>query len=80
MRDQLEKADGAMLEEPGAECCYAKSDKHWITDPQGVAWETFHSLGAIPVYGDDNAKEHACCTPDPSVMAARSAPYCSGSC
>ena len=42
-----------MLEETGANCCYAKSDKYWVTDPQGVAWETFHSLGAIPVYGDD---------------------------
>jgi catechol 2,3-dioxygenase-like lactoylglutathione lyase family enzyme len=35
-----------------ASCCYARSDKHWLTDPQGIAWEHFHSLAAIPVYGD----------------------------
>ena len=52
MRDQLAKADSAVLEESGANCCYATSDKYWVTDPQGVPWETFHSLGAIPVYGD----------------------------
>ena len=29
-------------------CCYSRSDKYWITDPQGIAWESFHSLGDIP--------------------------------
>ena len=36
-------------------CCYARSDKYWVTDPAGVAWETFHSLGSVPVYGEDDA-------------------------
>lgn len=36
-------------------CCYAKSDKYWVTDPTGIAWETFHTLGRIPVYGEDRA-------------------------
>ena len=34
-------------------CCYAKSDKYWINDPQGIAWETFHTLDQIPVFGAD---------------------------
>ena len=34
---------------------YAKSDKYWVTDPTGIAWETFHTLGHIPVYGEDTA-------------------------
>jgi catechol 2,3-dioxygenase-like lactoylglutathione lyase family enzyme len=80
MRDRLEKADGAMLEEVGAQCCYAKSDKYWITDPQGVAWETFHSLGAIPVYGEEEAKESTCCAPEPSERTASATACCSGSC
>jgi len=53
MRTQLEAADSRMLEESEQPCCYAKSDKYWVTDPTGIAWETFHTLGSIPVYGED---------------------------
>lgn len=35
-----------------AACCYARSNKHWITDPQGIAWESFHSLNEIPTFND----------------------------
>ena len=67
LRDQVAKAEIAAVEEKGAACCYAKSDKHWIQDPQGIAWETFHTLGSVPVYGEDAAPaEHgdaACCVP-----------------
>jgi hypothetical protein len=67
LRDQVAQADIAAVEEKGAACCYAKSDKHWIQDPQGIAWETFHTLGSVPVYGEDaapvNPPEAACCVP-----------------
>src|SRR6266436_3413703 len=53
MRGQLEAADARMVEESEQPCCYAKSDKYWVTDPTGIAWETFHTLGGIPVYGED---------------------------
>ena len=53
MRGQLEAADALMLEESEQPCCYARSDKYWVTDPSGIAWETFHTLGSIPVYGED---------------------------
>lgn len=55
MRAQLEAADSRMLGESEQPCCYAKSDKYWVTDPTGIAWETFHTLGSIPVYGEDTA-------------------------
>jgi catechol 2,3-dioxygenase-like lactoylglutathione lyase family enzyme len=55
MRAQLEAADARMVEESRQPCCYAKSDKYWVTDPTGIAWETFHTLGSIPVYGEDTA-------------------------
>lgn len=38
-----------------AACCYAESDKYWSVDPQGIAWEAFHSLGSIPIFGADPA-------------------------
>jgi len=49
--------------EIGANCCYAQSDKHWLTDPQGLVWEAFHSIGEIPVYGGDRPRVDACCAP-----------------
>lgn len=39
------------VQEHGASCCYAKSDKTWLQDPQGIAWENFHTLGSVPVFG-----------------------------
>ena len=55
MRAQLHAADARMVEENEQPCCYAKSDKYWVTDPTGIAWETFHTLGASLVYGEDTA-------------------------
>ena len=47
----LQKADAAVLAEKDAHCCYARSDKYWVTDPQGIAWESFRSLATIPLFG-----------------------------
>ena len=55
MHAQLEAADPRLLQEDQQACCYARSDKYWVTDPSGIAWETFHTLGSIPVYGEDTA-------------------------
>ena len=55
MQTQLQAADARMIQEDQQPCCYARSDKYWVTDPTGIAWETFHTLGAIPVYGEDTA-------------------------
>ena len=66
MRAQLTGADQALVEQAGAACCYAHSDKYWITDPEGIAWETFHTLDTIPIYGTDTliaAKPSTCCVP-----------------
>ena len=40
-------------------CCYARGDKTWVFDPEGVAWETFHTTGAITHYGEDLGPETA---------------------
>jgi lactoylglutathione lyase len=81
MRAQLEAADTRMVEENEQPCCYAKSDKYWVADPTGIAWETFHTLGSIPVYGEDTAVfDHGasiapvqgpssqCCVPAPKAQ------------
>ena len=51
---RLAQADVSTSAQKGAACCYAKSDKYWTIDPQGVAWESFHTLDSIPMFGADN--------------------------
>jgi len=68
LRSQLAQADVAIMDQSNATCCYAKSDKHWTMDPQGIAWESFHTLEAAPRYGDDTRLQvrqakAACCAP-----------------
>ena len=48
---RLKAADAPVFEEGKTTCCYAKSEKSWITDPQGVAWETFLTTGESTTYG-----------------------------
>ena len=66
LKARAESADMALLDEGATSCCYARSDKHWITDPQGIAWEHFHTLGNIPVFseGSKDAQGGACCAAD----------------
>jgi len=65
---RLAQADVSVAPQKGATCCYAKSDKYWTLDPQGIAWESFHTLDSVPVYGSDTAtkageRKAACCAP-----------------
>ncbi|WP_207388448.1 ArsI/CadI family heavy metal resistance metalloenzyme [Gramella sp. KN1008] len=54
----MEKAKGEIFEEGDCSCCYSKSEKSWITDPQGVDWEAFFTYGESTVYGEGrNAKK-----------------------
>lgn len=82
---RLQAAGGPVLEEGATTCCYAKSDKSWIADPQGVVWETFHTTGAAVVYGDSPALEQlasteaadgACCAPALAPAAAKPVECC----
>ena len=65
LRERATAADMAMAVEDGGACCYARSDKHWITDPQGVAWEHFHTLADVPTFNDgvEAKAASACCAP-----------------
>lgn len=49
--NRLKAADRPVLEEGATTCCYAKSEKSWIADPQGVVWEAFLTRGESTVYG-----------------------------
>ncbi|MBL0150088.1 MAG: glyoxalase/bleomycin resistance/dioxygenase family protein [Ideonella sp.] len=77
LKDRASAADMALLDEGQTTCCYARSDKHWITDPQGIAWEHFHTLENIPVFSEGQAghEASACCAGEsPTAKAAAAAP------
>lgn len=65
LKARAQAADLALLDEGTTTCCYARSEKHWVTDPQGIAWEHFHTLGDIPVFNEkaEAASGAACCEP-----------------
>lgn len=75
---RLRAADLAILSEAGETCCYAKSDKHWVQDPSGIAWEAYHTLDSAPTFHSpsDNLSETPCCTPVAEKIAfvSRKAP------
>jgi catechol 2,3-dioxygenase-like lactoylglutathione lyase family enzyme len=57
--DRLARADAPVLEEGATTCCYAKSEKSWVTDPAGVPWEVFHTTGDSAVYGGEEGEQPA---------------------
>ena len=78
LRQQVAQAEVAALDRPNSTCCYARSDKYWTTDPQGIAWETFHTLESAPVYGkftrdgSESVSDKGCCTPTSASIAVES--------
>jgi predicted enzyme related to lactoylglutathione lyase len=76
---RLHQAGGDVIEQGQTACCYAKSEKAWIDDPAGIAWETFLTTGESTTYGDGTGerdarlaheKQAACCVPQTAPAAA----------
>jgi lactoylglutathione lyase len=66
LKAHADQAGMALLDDGETTCCYARSDKYWVTDPQGIAWEQFHTLDSIPVFSEAAPVEPpalACCAP-----------------
>ena len=63
---RLKSAGRPVLEEGKTTCCYAKSEKSWVGDPDGVVWEAFQTVGEATVYGDSPALDRfaGAATPD----------------
>lgn len=69
LHQRVEAAKGPVVEQKGTACCYAESDKYWTVDPAGIAWENFHTLGRVPVFGGQAAEGSACCAPMPARVS-----------
>lgn len=85
LKAQAESADLSLIDEGATTCCYARSDKHWVVDPQGLPWEHFRTLGSIPTFRegasanattptDAPSSNSACCTPAAPMAAPRGKP------
>lgn len=83
LKQRAEAADMALLAEGETSCCYARSEKHWVTDPQGIAWEHFHTLGDIAMFREaaPASSDSACCAQAPGhgkpvAVAVKAASSC----
>lgn len=61
MRERLKNADMQTFAEGETVCCYAKSDKTWVEDPDGIAWETYRTMADAETFKDSG--EGICCAP-----------------
>jgi hypothetical protein len=86
--DRLSRAERPIIEAQATTCCYAKSDKQWIADPQGVPWEAFFTYGEATIYGEGSLgklREVSACGCEPSSAelmpkAAAAEACCAPSC
>jgi len=70
---RLKAAEQPVLEQEQTVCCYARADKAWVHDPQGIAWESFYTTDSATTYGEDadfmSQSNSACCAPMPEATA-----------
>lgn len=87
MHERLQGAQAPVDEQIGTACCYVRSNKYWTVDPQGIAWESYHTLTDIPVFGESHVAPgsksadvaSACCASDrgkPVAIAVKPSSSC----
>ncbi len=77
LREQLRQADIATFDEGETVCCYAESDKSWLQDPAGIAWEAYQTMSDAQLFSDKKASaDNACCTPVSIPLVAAPASCC----
>lgn len=77
---RLKAAQQPILEQEQTTCCYAKADKAWVHDPQGIAWESFYTTAAATTYGEDAdfqmESKSACCAPEVESVSVQIGKKC----
>ncbi|GJL78094.1 MAG: glyoxalase [Nitrospinaceae bacterium] len=64
VRERLKQADMQTFDEGETTCCYAKSDKTWVEDPSGIAWETYRNMEDADLFSHETSEKTACCVPN----------------
>jgi catechol 2,3-dioxygenase-like lactoylglutathione lyase family enzyme len=81
---RLKAAGAVTFDQEATTCCYARSDKSWVSDPAGVRWETFYTFGEATSYGEDEeavaaaavASASACCGASATPPEPKAVPAC----
>ena len=76
---RLKTAGAPVIEQGETTCCFARSEKNWIFDPEGIPWETFLTKGESAVYGENEIRQPesgAACCARPEAPADKSAASC----
>jgi catechol 2,3-dioxygenase-like lactoylglutathione lyase family enzyme len=69
LRDHMSAANISTHSDGETTCCYAKSEKSWVEDPDGIAWEAYHTMDDAQIFGvshRDQVSAAACCAPETS--------------
>lgn len=69
LREQVKSAGLAVMHDGETTCCYAKSDKSWVQDPTGIAWEAYHTMADAELFNDGKPATSACCAPKVSTTS-----------
>lgn len=72
LREHLKRADLGLFDEGETSCCYASSDKSWVQDPNGIAWEAYHTMADAELFSIPTESGAACCVPKVEVKPAAS--------
>ncbi len=66
LTERLKKADLGVYDEGSTTCCYAESEKAWVKDPAGIAWEAYHTMNDAEIFSEKKQVASACCAPKSS--------------
>ncbi|ACG77855.1 lactoylglutathione lyase [Phenylobacterium zucineum HLK1] len=80
LASRLKAAGAQTFDQEATTCCYARSDKSWVTDPAGVRWETFHTFGEATTYGEDPSVLPEAANPVVACCGSASAPEPAAAC
>lgn len=70
LEDRLQEAGVSGEKQKEAVCCYAKSNKYWVQDPEGIIWENYHTMEQRELFGGDSfTGGTGCCQPSFSTNA-----------
>ncbi|HHY0177238.1 TPA: ArsI/CadI family heavy metal resistance metalloenzyme [Legionella pneumophila] len=70
LRKQFSEANISTHSDGETSCCYAKSEKSWVNDPNGIAWEAYHTMQDVQFFSGEKAAESSCCIPEKNTTAS----------
>ena len=70
LRKQFSEANISTHSDGEITCCYAKSEKSWVNDPNGIAWEAYHTMQDVQFFSGEKAAESSCCIPEKNTTTS----------